>query len=362
MKSYTAVSSVTSVPLANGTVKIIPEVDIVNNANQHVAGHYGLVYEGNDALNMRWLQFISREITITDPNGQNAQRVDTYVTSTGGSYPSTTDPQHPNYNLDVSPEQFRGAITEKPATPYYAELYEVGKHPRGYGYQTQLTSTLTTQQGNNLAVLHGSGLIDQNISAMFDRPSWNSSATDRIAHETLQNANHPELYAQAGTTVENKAHVESFLIDTRTGQPVYQVSLNATSASRITDIYDQRKMRCNEQQTQPLTITVSGHQACNALPAEFINTLQQQSSKLSQPLPNGLIPSVTNAQPPVQQTSVLNANNPPPNNPQPTTNNPTHPLPFQTTNVHFTGANLTPSVQVTQNQQNITTPTLDGKN
>jgi hypothetical protein len=62
---------------------------------------YSVEYKGKDSENSRWLQFIWREIVVTDPV-KGVFRVNQAITTTGGSYNLTTDPAKPSYNTDTA--------------------------------------------------------------------------------------------------------------------------------------------------------------------------------------------------------------------------------------------------------------------
>jgi hypothetical protein len=60
---------------------------------------YSLGYKGGLAAESHWLQFIWREVVVTDARGKDSRLADS-ITTTGGTYNLTTDPDAPNYNTD----------------------------------------------------------------------------------------------------------------------------------------------------------------------------------------------------------------------------------------------------------------------
>lgn len=87
-------------------------VDIrVNNDFQVGTSTYhgfSMGYTGSDSAKTRWLQFIWREIVIERP-GQDPTRLDEAITTSGGTYRLTIDPDAPSYNTD----------SNQPTSPFY---------------------------------------------------------------------------------------------------------------------------------------------------------------------------------------------------------------------------------------------------
>jgi hypothetical protein len=69
---------------------------------------FSIGYQGGLAGDSHWLQFIWREVEVTHPV-RGDYRVDQAVTTTGGTYQLTTDPDDPHYNTD----------SKDPSTPFY---------------------------------------------------------------------------------------------------------------------------------------------------------------------------------------------------------------------------------------------------
>ena len=69
---------------------------------------YSLGYKGGLANESHWLQFIWREVCVTDAKGKNSRLADS-ITTTGGTCNLTTDPDAPNYNTDSA----------SPTSPFY---------------------------------------------------------------------------------------------------------------------------------------------------------------------------------------------------------------------------------------------------
>jgi hypothetical protein len=82
--------------LGEGTISVHTGVGLKGEATQE---NYTVGYEGKDADQMQWLQFIWREVEVTHPD-RGKYRLGDEITTTGGTYKLTTDPSKPNYNTD----------------------------------------------------------------------------------------------------------------------------------------------------------------------------------------------------------------------------------------------------------------------
>jgi hypothetical protein len=113
-------------------------------------------YKGTSSSDSRWLQFIWREIIITDAEKKTSSLKES-ITTTGGSYDLTTDPKSPNYNTDSG----------SASSPFYEEAFNANR-----------TADSTT---------------------MFDRPA---SVDAKVQAQ----------FAAGATKVVSKAHFHTFLI------------------------------------------------------------------------------------------------------------------------------------------------------
>lgn len=66
-----------------------------------LAEGYSVGYKGGLSDESSWLQFIWREVEVEDP-ARGDFRVDQAITTTGGTYKLTTDPDEPHYNTDTA--------------------------------------------------------------------------------------------------------------------------------------------------------------------------------------------------------------------------------------------------------------------
>jgi hypothetical protein len=73
--------------------------DTCSLRNANGSAGFSVEYKGTSSAESRWLQFIWREIIVTDA-AKKTSRVNQAITTTGGSYNLTTDPKSPNYNTD----------------------------------------------------------------------------------------------------------------------------------------------------------------------------------------------------------------------------------------------------------------------
>lgn len=85
-----------------GGGKVAVHTDVEANVGDRAFDEmFSLSYKGKDAAKTRWLQFIWREIEVDEPTKGNFL-LDEPVTTTGGTYPLTTDRSKPSYNTDSS--------------------------------------------------------------------------------------------------------------------------------------------------------------------------------------------------------------------------------------------------------------------
>jgi len=128
---------------------------------------FSLGYQGGLAPDSRWLQFIWREIVVTHP-AKGVYRVNAPITTSGGTYPLTTDPGNPSYNTDSA----------SATSPFYEAAF--------------------------------TDIRTADATTIYDQPG---------AAQALVNA---EL-AGGATTVVSRAHFNTFLV--RDFRPLYRVEL-----------------------------------------------------------------------------------------------------------------------------------------
>ncbi|HEX6730839.1 MAG TPA: hypothetical protein VF074_12530, partial [Pyrinomonadaceae bacterium] len=154
--------------LPGGEVSVRTEVKVAGAANN--TGRYSVGYEGGQAPDSAWLQFIWAEIVATQLDGSDKYVADTGLATTqSATMDLTTDPSKPKYKVDSASAD----------TPFYGE--SGGRHVR--------TSTGTT---------------------IADRPSEFSSIIKRE-------------FNNGATKVVERDHFDDFLI--RTYKTVYHVSI-----------------------------------------------------------------------------------------------------------------------------------------
>jgi hypothetical protein len=150
-------------------IRTEPTVQAIGHGNRRIAHGYTMDYHGPDAPRTRWLQFIWREIEATHPQ-RGTYKVSGAITTSGGTYALTTDPDQPSYNTDAAPGS---------PTPFYEES---GGHNR--------TAEATT---------------------MWDHPS----SMDHLVQAQ---------FAAGATRVVSRAHFNTWLI--RDMEVLYRVQLN----------------------------------------------------------------------------------------------------------------------------------------
>ena len=138
---------------------------------------FSMGYEGGLASETRWLQFIWREIHVTDSAGKTTALTDT-ITSSTNTYDLTSNPSSPNYSVDAFSSE----------TPFYEDRDPAsGK------------SGLSGRNADNTTI--------------YDQPS---GRTDIASRE----------FGSGATKVESKAHFHTFLV--RDYQPMYQIDLTVS--------------------------------------------------------------------------------------------------------------------------------------
>ena len=90
-----------SANVPGGAVSAHTGTKYTRGGRQRPAG-FSIGYEGGLASESHWLQFIWREIIVTNAAGAE-RRLNDPITTSGGHYNLTTDPAHPVYNTDSDP-------------------------------------------------------------------------------------------------------------------------------------------------------------------------------------------------------------------------------------------------------------------
>jgi hypothetical protein len=179
---------------------------------------FAFIYDGKDADQLHWLQFIWREAHLTAP-GTAAKREKGKITTTGGEYPLTTDLSDKAYNVDVPPSA---------VAPFYDEC----------GACVRLAGT---------------------VVAMFDQPT--AGHDDESALYRLRTKD-------AGTVLDCIAHFDTFLV--KQHQCLYHFELTVSSQWKRND--GRPSYNCVETIFARRQQLVS-QQAVSSLPQQFHATL-----------------------------------------------------------------------------------------